>query len=187
MRVRVEVDVPASAVGDVRVALRRPEIGVAQHLLHRAQVSASLEEVRRERMPEEVRVHPDGLEARALRELAQDEERAGARERSAARVQEELSAVAAIEVGTTEREVAANGLGGGSSERHETLLPALAEDTDDAFLERDARFLEPGGLRDAQPGAVEELDERAVAKRARRRPDGGVYEPFGLGRRECAR
>ncbi len=138
-------------------------------------------------MPEEVRVHAARLEARTLRELAEDEERTGPRERAAARVQEELRAVAAIEVGATEREVSANGLGSGSSERHEPLLPALAEDADDALLERDARLLEPGGLRHAQPGAVEELDERAVAKRPRRRPDGGVDQPLGLGRRERAR
>jgi hypothetical protein len=182
VRVRLEVDVAASTVGDVRVALRRPEIGVAQHLLHGAQVRASLEEVRRERMPQKVRVHAAGLEARTLGELAQDEERAGSRERSAARVQEELGTVAAIEMRATEREVPANGLGGGSSEGHEPLLPALAEDADDAFVERDARLLEPGGLGHAQPGTVEELDERAVAKRARRRPDGGVDESLGLGR-----
>jgi hypothetical protein len=143
--------------------------------------------VRRERMPEEMRVHAARLEARTLRELAQDEERAGPRERAAACVQEELGAVAAIEMRATEREVAANGLRSGPSERHEPLLPALAEDADDALLERDARLLEPGGLRDAQPGAVEELDERAVAKRARRRPHGGVDESLGLGRRERAR
>ena len=184
---RVEVDVSAPTVGDVCVALRRPEIGVAQHLLHRAQVRASFEEVRRERVPEEVRVDASGLEARALRELAEDQEGAGPRERAAARVQEEVWAIAAVEVGATEREVAANGLRGGPSQRHEPLLPALAENADDAFLEGDARLLEPGRLRHAQPGAVEELDECAVAKRARRRPDGGVDESLRLGWRERAR
>ena len=48
------------------------------------------------------------LEARALRELAQDEERTRSRERAAACVQEELRAVAAIEMWATEREVAPN-------------------------------------------------------------------------------
>ncbi len=36
VRVCLEVDVAASAVGDVRVALGRPKVGVTQHLLHRA-------------------------------------------------------------------------------------------------------------------------------------------------------
>ena len=132
-------------------------------------------------MPEEMRVHAAGLEAGALCELAQDEECAGPRERASARVEEELGAVAAVEMRAAEREVAANGLGGRSSERYEPLLPALAEDANDALLERDARLFEPGRLRHAQPGAVEELDERAVAKRARGRPDGGVDESLGLG------
>ena len=184
---RLEVHIAAAPIRDVGVALRGPEIRVTEHLLDGAQVGATLEEMRCERVPEQVRVHATRLEARAIGELAQDEKRAGARERTTARVEEELGAIAAVEVGATEREVAAHGLGGGPTERDEPLLAALPEHAHDALLDGDARLLEPRGLRHAQPGAVQELDERPVAKPARRRPGGGVDQALGLGRRERPR
>ena len=164
-------DLAASAIGDVRVALGRPEVGVAEHLLHRAEVGAALEEVRRERVAEEVRVDATRLEPGAVGELAQDQECAGAGERAAAGVQEELGPVAAVEMRPAEREVAAHGLGGRPPERDEALLAALSEHAHDALLDRDAVLLEPDGLGHAEAGAVEELHERAIAQRARRRPD----------------
>ena len=51
---------------------------MAEHLLHRAEVGAALEQVRRERVAEQVRVNPLGLEPGLLGELAQDQERARA-------------------------------------------------------------------------------------------------------------
>ena len=187
MRMGLEVHLAAAPVRDVRVALRRPEVGVPQHLLHRAEVGAAFEEVGRERVAEEVRVHSTRLEAGPVGQLAEDEERAGARERPAARVQEQLRAVATIKVRAAEREVAADGFCGRAPERHEALLATLAEHAHDALLDRDAALLEPGRLGDTEAGAVEELHERAVAEGARRRSDSGVDEPLGLGRRECAR
>ena len=53
---------------------------MAEHLLHRAEVGAALEQVRRERVPEEVGVDPLRLQAGLLGEAPQDEERAGARQ-----------------------------------------------------------------------------------------------------------
>ena len=79
VRVRGEVRLPAAPVGDVRVALGRGEVGVPEHLLHGAEVGAALEQVGRERVAEQVRVDALGLEPGLLGELAQDEERAGAR------------------------------------------------------------------------------------------------------------
>ncbi len=70
VRVRLEVRLPAAPIGDVRVALGRREIGVPEHLLHAAQVGAALEQVRRERVAQEVRVHALRLEPRLRRELA---------------------------------------------------------------------------------------------------------------------
>jgi len=187
MRMCLEVHVTATPIRDVGVALRGPEIRVAEHLLHGAQVGATFEEMRSERVPEEVGVHATRLEARALGELAQDEKGAGAREGATAGVEEELGAIAAVEVGATEREVAADGLGGGPAERHEALLATLPEHAHDALLDGDAGLLQPRGLRHAQPGAVQELDECPVTKAARRRPDGGVDQALGLGRRERPR
>lgn len=187
MRVGEEVDVPAAAVGDVRVALRRPEVGVAEHLLDGPEIGSPLQKVRRERVTQEMGVNPRRLQPSAIGELAQDEEGAGARQRPTARVEEELGPVASVEVGTAEREIATDGLRGGSSERDEPLFRSLADNADDAFLERHAVLLQSDGFGDPEPRAVQELDERPVAQRARRRADCGVDEPFGFGRREGAR
>ena len=127
------------------------------------------------------------LEPGAVGQLAQDEEGAGAGERAAARIQEELRAVPPVEMRAAEREVAAHGFRGRSTERHEALLAALSDHADDALLDRDAALLEAGRLGHAQPGAVEQLHERAITKRAWRRPDRGVDESLGLGRRERTR
>ena len=61
-----------------------------EHLLNAAEVGAALEQVRRERVPQQVRVDAFRLEARAPGETPQDQERACARERPALSVEEEL-------------------------------------------------------------------------------------------------
>ena len=66
--VSLEVDVAAASVGDVRVALRRPEVGVAEHLLHRAEIGAAFEQVGGERVAEEMGVDATGLEPGPLGE-----------------------------------------------------------------------------------------------------------------------
>src|SRR3954454_16186166 len=57
-RVRLEVDVLQAVAREVRVQLRRGDVGVAEHLLDRAQVAAAGEQVGRERVPKRVRAHP---------------------------------------------------------------------------------------------------------------------------------
>ncbi len=187
VRMRLEVHLAAPAVGDVCVPLGRAEVGVTEHLLDRSEVRAALEQMRRERVAQEVRVDAAGLETGAVGELAQDEERAGSGQRTATRVQEELGAVAAVEVRPAESEVAPHGLRGRTTQRHEALLVSLSEHAHDALLERDAVLLEPDRLGDAQPRAVQELDESTVAQRARRGPGRGVDQALRLGRRERAR
>src|SRR5919108_6448478 len=98
MGMRVEVQLATTAIGYVGVELGRGEIGVPQQLLDAAQVRASLEQVRRERVPEQVRMDTIWLEACRRGKLAQDQERAGAGERAALGVQEHLRATAAVEV-----------------------------------------------------------------------------------------
>jgi len=61
MRVTAVIDVAAPAVRDVRVQLGRAEIGVAEHLLDAAQIGSAFEQVRGERMPQEVRVEVRSL------------------------------------------------------------------------------------------------------------------------------
>src|SRR6266404_3771015 len=127
------------------------------------------------------------LEPGFFREAAQDEKGARARERPAARVEEELGAVALVEIRPPARQVAPQRLDGFASHRHDALLRALADAADDALLEIDARLVEADGLADAQACAVEELDERLVAERARRRSRRGVDQPLGLAGRKRAR
>ena len=103
VRVRVEVGLAPAPVGDVRVDLGRREVGVAEHLLDAAEVGAALEQVGRERVAEQVRVDALRLEAGLLGEAAQDQEGAGAGQRAALRVEEELGPVAAVEVGAAAR------------------------------------------------------------------------------------
>ena len=64
MRVRLEIQLATAPIGYVRVELCRGEVGVAEHLLDAAEVGASLEEMRRERVAEQVGVDPLGLEPR---------------------------------------------------------------------------------------------------------------------------
>src|SRR3954470_14501554 len=69
-----------------------------------------------------------------------------------------------------------------AADGHDALLVSLAGDPDEAVVEIDAGALEPHGLGDAKPGAVEELDERLVAEVARLRPLRRVDEPLCLAR-----
>src|SRR4051794_28021861 len=89
MGMRLEVQLAPPPIGYVRVELGRREVRVAEHLLHAAQVGSPLEEMRRERVAEQVGMDAARLEPGLLGEPPQDEERAGAGERAAARVQEE--------------------------------------------------------------------------------------------------
>jgi hypothetical protein len=180
--VRPEVHVAAASIRDVRIPLRRPEVRVSEHLLHGSQIGASFEEVRRERMAQKMRVDAARLQTGSFGELAEDEKRTGARERAAAGVEEELGAVAAIEVRAPECEIPPDGLGSRSPEGHEALLATLPEHAHDPLLDGDAALLEPHGLGDSQAGPVEELHERAIAERAWRRADCGVDESLRLGR-----
>src|SRR3954471_23564912 len=63
--VRGVIDVAQALGGEVRVDLRRGDVGVAEHLLDRAQVAAAREQVRGEGVAQRVRAHlavePDRL------------------------------------------------------------------------------------------------------------------------------
>jgi len=73
---------------------------MSEHFLNRSQISASLEQVGGEGMAKDVRVHAGRVEPCLAGERAEDQERACACERPALGVQEELRAVAPVEVGT---------------------------------------------------------------------------------------
>ena len=160
---------------------------MAEHLLDAAQVGAALEQVGGEGVAQQVRMDPAGLEPGRCREPAEDQEGARASERAALGVQEQLRPVPAVEERPAAGEVAPERLDGLAADRDDPLLAALAEDADDAVVEVDAALAEPDRLRDPQTGTVEELDERPVSERARRRPGGGLDQPLDLARRERAR
>ena len=104
-----------------------------------------------------------GLEPCLRGQLAQDQERACARQRAAAGVEEQVGPVAAVEVRAAEREVAAHGLGCRAAERDDALLVALADHAHDARVDVDRRAGEADRLRDAQ------ARRRTSARRARGR------------------
>src|SRR5215210_1388697 len=110
-----------------------------------------------------------GLEPRAAGEAAEDQEGAGARERSALRVQEQIGPVALVEVGPSVRQVAAQRLDRVPPDGYDALLAALAGAAHEPLLEVDAGPVEADRLAHPQAGAVEELDERAVSHHPRGR------------------
>src|SRR5207249_119457 len=126
--------------------------------------------MRREGMPEEMRVNALGLQARLAGQPAQDQERAGPRERSATRVQEELGPMTEIEIRAAAREIAAQGFAGTASDGDDPLLPALADAAHEPLVQVDRSAFEPQRLRDAEPGPVQELDQGGIAELAWSRP-----------------
>src|SRR5580765_484947 len=187
MRVTAVIDVAAPAVRDVRVQLGRAEIGVAEHLLDAAQVGSAFEQVRGERMPQQVRVDALRVEARTAGEAAQDQKSARAGEGATLCVQEELRAVPLVEIGAPVREVAAERLDRVAPDRNDALLVALAGATNESLLEVDAGSVETDGFAHAEPRAVEQLDQGPVAHHAGGRAGSRLDQPLSLRRRERAR
>src|SRR6266511_5147477 len=153
---------------------------MTEHFLNTPKVGSSFEQVRGERVAEQMRVDALRLRPRLRGEPAQDQDGAGAREWPTLRDQEQLRPVPAVEVRAAAGEVAAQGLDGLTADRHDALLVPLADAADEPLVERDAALVERDGLGDAQPGSVEELDERAIAEVARARPGRRVDQPLGL-------
>ena len=185
---RLEIQLPTPLVGYVGVELGGREIGMSEHFLNGSQVCSSLEQVSRKRVAEEVGVDALGVEAGLFGQLAEDQEGARPRQSAAAGVQEQLGPVAEC------RGTGGRGRGNGRSasaacaaDRHDPFLAALADHSNEAVVEVDAGLVEPDRLGDAQARAVEQLDERLVAQRARLRAGGGLDQAFRLARRKRLR
>src|SRR5438046_2062563 len=125
VRVRAVIQLAAAPIGYVRVQLGRREVRMAEHLLDAAEIRPSLEQVWMDAL---------GVEPCPCGPPAKDQERACAGERAALGVQEELRPAAAVEVRPAAGEVAAQGLGGRTPDRHDPLLAALAETADEALV-----------------------------------------------------
>ena len=72
--------------------------------------------------------------------------------------------MAGVEIRAPASEVAAQRLDSVAADRHDPLLPALADHTDEPVVEVDRRSVEPHRLRDPESRAVEQLDERLIAE-----------------------
>ena len=133
--VRLEVDLLEALAGEVRVHLRGRDVGVAEHLLHGAQVAAARQQVGGEAVAQRVRAHL-AAEAGGAGVALDDLVEALAAERAAAEVDEQLRLVAladqlrpaAAQVGGDRRDRLA-------AERDEPLLRALAAGAQEALAQ----------------------------------------------------
>src|SRR5262245_27619500 len=115
---------------------------MSEHFLNRAEVGAALEQMRGERVAQQMRVHARGVEPGLLGPAPEDQEGAGACERAALCIEEQLGAVAAVEVRAPTREVAPERIDGLSADRDNPFLVPLAEAADEAVVERHRALLE---------------------------------------------
>lgn len=176
-----EVRLLTTLVRDVRVALCGGQVGMPEHLLDAPKIRASFEEMGRERVTEQVRVDATGLEPSLLSEPTENEECARAGQRSTAGIEKEVGPMAAIEMRPAEREVSAHRFDRRAAEWHDSLLAPFPENAHELSIEIDGGARKADCLGHPQTGAVEKLDERAVAHCARGGPVRSVDQAFGLG------
>jgi hypothetical protein len=100
-----KIRLSSPAVRDVGVQLGRAEVGVTEHLLNAPQVGAAVEQVRGERVPQQMGMDALRVEPRDGGDSSQDQERARPGERPASRVEEELGSPATVEVRAPAREI----------------------------------------------------------------------------------
>ena len=102
------------------------------------------------------------FEAGLLGKPAEDQEGAGPGQGAALCVQEELGAVAAVEMRTTTGQIATQRIRRRPPERDDPFLGPLADRAHDSLVEIDVGLRETDRFADAKPGAVEQFDEGAV-------------------------
>src|SRR5689334_11368103 len=129
-------------------------------------------------------MHTFWFQAGLRRKPSENQECTGTRQPTPLRVQEELGTVPRIQIRPAAAEIPSQCLRGLPADRYDAFLRALADAADEPSVEIDAGLVQAHRFADAQPRAVEKLDERAVTERARRRTVRGFDEPFGLRRRE---
>ena len=143
---------------------------MAEHHLNRAQIGATLQQVRGKRMAQHVRAERP-RQARLAPVCLEDlPEADSSQARAAARVDEQFCRRLALqERGPALLQVAGQPCRGLVADRHEALLAALAEAGEVTALEVEVLLAETDHFRHAQPRRVEQLDQRAVAQAARLR------------------
>ena len=164
----LEVDLLDPLAGEVGVELGGRDVGVPEHLLHRAQVAAAGEQVRGEAVAQRVRAHL-AVEPRGLGVALDDLVEPLAGQRAAAEVDEQLALrlgpdqLRAVPRAGTASTAAAASRPTGTIRSFEPLpcgrtKPAAQVEVGD---------LQADGLGGAQPAAVHQLQQRPVAERDR--------------------
>src|SRR5687768_7470903 len=175
---------------DVGIDLRRGNIRVSEHFLHRPEVRSPLQEMRCEGMTEGMGVHALG-DAAALDILLQDLPRPHAGERLAPRVQKER--LAATTAGGRKEPwsqlacIYGESGDGAAADWHQPLLASLSKDANQALFEHDVARADADPFGYAQSRPVRELEHRAVSeiqrivhrRRRQQRPDLRDREDLG--------
>src|SRR6185312_5121162 len=151
---RLVVDLAQAAGVDVAVHLGRRERAMAEQLLDRAEIGAALEQVRRERVTEAVRVRQQAPKRARVQPAS-------------SRGEKERILGTSGELGSRLADVAGDDVRGLLSERYDTLLAALAPHVDELLLEVDVREVEVDRLLRAEAGRVDELRQPQVPQRER--------------------
>ena len=167
---RTVVDLAQVIARDVRVNLRRRDVGVAEQQLHFPQPGAAIEHVGGEGMAQRVRRHPI-VQAQLAGIAFDDQPEPLTGEPFAARVQEEgaLLNIVAKQRRSAFVQIDPHHVDRFGQERHHTLLVAFPHTTQLAGLQVEIVERDLGHLADAHAGGVEHLQQRHIAQRLRRR------------------
>src|SRR5215208_1399869 len=174
------VDVEQLRRVDVRVALCRGELHVAEELLDRAQVSAAFEQVRRKRMPQGVRADPEPSATGRHVTCDQSLDAAASQTRPAKVDEQRLalgsgrraegfgggsggSGLTAVAKRCAVGEPRPNGILSGAVERHEPFLCALAHHTHHPRAQVHFLQIDADQLAETKTGRVEQLEDCAIA------------------------
>ena len=154
---------PQSITSHVSVDLRRSHIGVSEQLLNRSEIGSAFEQMRRVGVPQRVR-----MQGPAVGERMAVEDPAGVtgRQPAAPRRSRRAPSVGSptSEPGRACRTYAATASHAGLAEREPADLRTLAEHGDRAAAQVDGVDVEAAALAHPEPGAVEQLEQREVAR-----------------------
>ncbi len=168
----------------MRIHLGGRDAGVPQHVLHRAQVAARLQQVGGEGVAQRVGVHLAGQPELGPPLLESQLHRAGTERRAVARHKQRPSPgtdqCLAFNQPRLERRLCE------TSDRHDARLRALAGDAHRGVLEIDVVGRERDKLGEPQPRGIEQLEHRPVAHRERI-AHADLHQPSRLVRRQRMR
>ncbi len=147
----------------MRVHLRRADVGMPQHFLHGAQVAAGLQHVAGEAVTQHVRmdIAADALFDRPVLDAVLH----GAGAEAFAALVDEQRFFFGRRHAAANREPVTDGFGGVAAQWHDARLAALAGDGNGTFGKVDGVEIEADQFGEAQAGRIEQLEDGAVAQR----------------------